>query len=91
MCAAPDPSPVLSISSERVTIKRDPKGNESPERYRLSRWCLFYLLSVLYYQTIREGRVTGWRETLSGGDVPTSGLHPFRRDRVGIGFPQFAR
>ena len=73
----------ISERPEEVGNSNRPQGNESSERYSIS--------FRLYIQTIREGRVTGWRETLSGVDVPSSGLHPIRRDRVGIGFPQFAR
>ena len=74
----------ISERPEEVGNSNRPQGNESPERYSIS--------FRLYLSDHKErGRVTGWRETLSGGDVPSSGLHPIRRDRVGIGFPQFAR
>ena len=51
----------ISERPEEVGNSNRPQGNESPERYSIS--------FRLYIQTIREGRVTGWRETLSGGIV----------------------
>ena len=88
VCAAPVPSPVLSIPP--LFPRESPcEDIETPRPSLLD--SAYSIPFRLYIQTIREGRVTGWRETLSGGDVPSSGLHPIRRDRVGIGFPQFAR
>ena len=58
----------ISERPEEVGNSNRPQGNESPERYSIS--------FRLYIQTIREGRVTGWRETLSGGIVSSLSVPP---------------
>ena len=59
----------ISERPEEVGNSNRPQGNESPERYSIS--------FRLYLSDHKErGRVTGWRETLSGGIVSSLSVPP---------------
>ena len=85
VCCARSVSGSLYQFRESNHKTRPPRG-ESPERYRLSSIVLILSPFGCIYQTIREGRVTGWRETLSGGDSLLSIRSPLYGGGDPLGF-----